>query len=109
MVGGTNTPARVAHSGAGGISDVQNVPGTYYASALLNGRIDWEIRSGDIFLVKHGTGGNSSILYGLSGPSDQLFDTGVDIGSVANGSDLIVLKITSQVGNDEMRIVVNPN
>ena len=49
MVGGTNKPARVAHSGAGGISDVQNVPGTYYASALLNGRIDWEIRSGDIF------------------------------------------------------------
>ncbi len=106
MENATNVGATVAVSGPGGISDVQNVHGTYYAAALLSGPIDWWVRLGGIFFLKHGTSGNPNILYGTE---DGTIDTGVDVGDGQGGIDLIVVKITSQPGNDEMRVVANPD
>ena len=108
MLDGTNTPATLSVSGPGGVSDVQNVPGTHYALALMSGPIDWWVRYGGIYFIKHGTSNNPNILYGF-GPAEELYDTAVDVGDGPNGTDLILLKITSQAGNDEMRVVANPD
>ena len=108
MLNGTNTRATLAVSGPGGVSDVQNVPGIYYALALMSGPIDWWVRVGGIYFIKHGTSNNPNILYGV-GAGEQYYDTSVDVGDGPNGIDLILIKITSQAGNDEMRVVANPD
>ena len=96
-----NTPLTVAANPD--LLTIDNVHGDYYVSLLLQGRTDYWVRAFSYILQARG-GGNTIKLF----DSDEAvsIDSGV---ATDPGTHLIVMKIVSKAGNDEMGMVVNPD
>ena len=114
FVGNSNAPAQRPVDGL--LSQVDNNAGTYYASVLIKGNVDWWARLGGIWVVQHQPSENANTLYGNADPphgsvAGGRVNTGVPLASGPDGVDLLVAKIVQNgVGsNDTLQMVVNPD
>ena len=104
MIRGGNSPAVINMTAD--LQSMQNTPGTYYASLLVQGHVDlwarswqwiWAHREGDI---KYGNEDDGA---------GQYHGTGVHVGDGPGGVNLLVAKIGIEDGNDTLRLVANPD
>ena len=88
-----NALSRISTDGADGtaLKALDSTPGTYYASALINGNADWWFRTYKV-LINHQ---KPTVQY--QSADSAIYDTGVTKGSGPGGTDLLVVMSLSTV------------